>query len=95
MSNTEKNSNIFTITDPALEPYYIQYDQSCYTAIKKIKAGNSDRVRDSILGYYSGLDRCLNAIAEDSIKTRNYESIESYVTTYKNRIEEIKQIKLQ
>lgn len=94
MSKAEKNSNIFTITDPILEPYYIQYDQFCYTAIKKIKAGTSERVRDYTLGYYSSLERCLDVIAEDSIKNQDYDSIKSFVNSHKNRIEELKQVKL-
>jgi hypothetical protein len=53
MDKKEKNSSIYTITDPLLEPYYIQYDQYCYTAIKKIVAGTSGRERDQTIGYYS------------------------------------------
>lgn len=94
MSKTQKNSSIFTITDPVLEPYYIQYDQFCYTVIKKIKAGTSDRVRDYTIGYYTDLGRCLDVIAEDSIKNQDYSSIESFINNHRNRIKELKQVKL-
>ena len=95
MDKKEKNSSIYTITDPLLEPYYIQYDQSCYTAIKKIKAGTSDRVRDTTLGYYAGIDRCLDAIAEDSIKNQDYTSLGGFIKNYKARIQELKQVTIK
>ena len=95
MDKKEKNTSIYTITDPLLEPYFIQYDQNCYTAIKKIKAGTSDRVRDTILGYYAGIDRCLDAIAEDSIKNQDYTSLGSFVKSFKARIQELKQVTIK
>ena len=95
MDKKEKNSSIYTITDALLEPYYIQYDQNCYTAIKKVKAGNSDRVRDHTLGYYSGLERCLDSIAEDSIKNQDYDSLKEFISAYKTRLQELKQITIK
>ena len=92
MEKKQKNSSIYTITDESLEPYYIQFDQYCYTAIKKIKAGNSERVRDQTLGYYSDLERCLDMIAEDSIKNQDYESLQEFITNHKTRLQELKQI---
>ena len=92
MDKQEKNSSIHTITDALLEPYHIQYDQNCYTAIKKIKAGNSDRVRDYTIGYYSHLERCLDSIAEDSIKNQDYTSLQEFISAHKARLQELKQI---
>jgi len=92
MEKKQKNSSIYTITDQSLEPYYIQFDQYCYTAIKKIKAGNSERVRDQTLGYYSSLERCLDMIAEDSIKNQDYSSLEDFITNHKSRLQELKEI---
>ena len=92
MDKKQKNSSIHTITDQSLEPYYIQFDQYCYTAIKKIKAGNSERVRDQTLGYYSNLERCLDVIAEDSIKDRDYNSLQEFISNHKTRLQELKQI---
>ena len=51
MDKKEKNSSIYTITDPLLEPYYIQYDQYCYTAINKIVAGIRHLRSDSVAEY--------------------------------------------
>ena len=92
MDKKQKNSSIHTITDQSLEPYYIQFDQYCYTAIKKIKAGNSERVRDQTLGYYSNLERCLDIIAEDSIKDQDYNSLQKFISNQKTRLQELKQI---
>ena len=92
MDKKQKNSSIHTITDQSLEPYYIQFDQYCYTAIKKIKAGNSERVRDQTLGYYSNLERCLDVIAEDSIKDQDYNSLQGFISNHKTRLQELKQI---
>ena len=64
---TKKNSNIYRITDPLMEPYFIQYDQHCYTVMKKVTAGNTGRVREQLIGYYSQLESCLDSIAEDAI----------------------------
>jgi enolase len=95
MDKKQKNSSIHVITDQALEPYYIQFDQYCYTAIKKIKAGNSERVRDQTLGYYSNLERCLDVIAEDSIKDQDYNSLQEFISNYKTRLQELKQITIK
>lgn len=92
MEKKQKNSSIHTITDRSLEPYYIQFDQYCYTAIKKIKAGNSERVRDQTLGYYSNLERCLDVIAEDSIKDQDYNSLQEFISNHKAQLQELKQI---
>ena len=95
MDKKEKNSNIYTITDPLLEPYYIQFDQNCYTAVKKIKSGTSDRVRDLTIGYYSGLGRCLDVIAEDSIKDRGYNSLQEFITSYRDQVLKLKQVTIK
>jgi hypothetical protein len=95
MVKQEKNSNTYTITDPALEPYHIQYDQYCYTAIKKITAGNTGRVRDYVLGFYSDLEKCLDAVAEDSIKNQDYTSLGDFISAHKSRLQELKQVTLK
>ena len=73
---SKKNSNIYRITDQFMEPYFIQYDQNCYTVMKKVTAGNTGRDREQLVGYYSSIDACLDSIAEDSIKNRDYDSIQ-------------------
>ena len=92
---TKKNSNIYRITDPLMEPYFIQYDQNCYTVMKRITAGNTGREREQLIGYYSNVDSCLDSIAEDCVKTQSYESIQEFVDTHKEKIAELKTLKLQ
>ena len=92
---SKKNSNIYRITDPVMEPYFIQYDQHGYTVMKKITAGNTGREREQLLGYYSNLDSCLNSIAEDSIKNQDYETIEDFIKTQRERITELKELSLK
>ena len=92
MEKKQKNSSIYTITDQSLEPYYIQFDQYCYTAIKKVVAGTSGRERDQTIGYYSELERCLDVIAEDSIKNQDYTSLQEFISNHKTRLQELKQI---
>jgi ribosomal protein S17E len=95
MENKEKNSNIFTITDPLLEHYYVQFDSSCYTAIKRVKSGTSDRVREQVLGYYTSLENCIDSIAEDSIKNQDYTSLQDFISAHKERLQELKQISIK
>lgn len=92
MEKKEKNSSIYTITDPSLEPYYIQYDQFCYTAVKKIKSGTTGRERDQTIGYYSRLDKCLDVIAEDSAKNQNYDSLKDFINSHKTKLHELRQV---
>ena len=91
----KKNSSIYRITDPVMEPYFIQYDQHCYTVMKAVVAGNTGREREHLVGYFSKLDSCLDAIAEDSIKNQDYESIQNFIDTHKARITELKELSLK
>lgn len=91
----KKNSSIHRITDPLLEPYMIQFDQYCYTVVKKIKAGNTGKEREQLVGYYTNLEKCLDVIAEDSIKNQDYESVQDFVDEHKARLCELKEISLK
>ena len=92
---SKKNSNIYRITDQFMEPYFIQYDQNCYTVMKKVTAGNTGRDREQLVGYYSSIDACLDSIAEDSIKNRDYDFIQSFIEEQKHRLYELKEISLK
>lgn len=92
---SKKNSSIYRITDDLMEPYFIQYDQNCYTVMKKVTAGDTGRDREQLVGYYSNLDGCLDSIAEDSIKNRDYKSIQDFVEIQRQRVLELKTIKVK
>lgn len=86
-----KAINMFTIKDPALEPYYIQYDQMGYTAVKTVTSPKG-RSRDVLIGHYSNINNCLTSVAEDSIKNQDYSSIADYIDTYANKLKQLKQL---
>jgi hypothetical protein len=86
-----KSINMYTIKDPLMEPYYIQYDQACYTVVKTVTSGKG-RDRESLVGHYSSVNACLNSIAEDSIKNQDYESIASFIDAHANKLKTLKQL---
>ena len=63
--------------------------------MKKVTAGNTGRVREQLIGYYSQLEYCLDSIAEDSIKNQDYDSIQDFVYEHKARLYELKEISLK
>jgi hypothetical protein len=92
---SKKNSNTYRITDQLMEPYFIQYDQNCYTVMKKVTAGDTGRDREQLVGYYTALNACLDSIAKDSIKNQDYNSLQGFIEAQKNRLQELKEISLK
>ncbi len=95
MEKKQKTSNIHIISDPQLEPYYIQFDQSCYTVVKKITASESGKTREATIGYYSGLPACLRAIAEGLTNTQDYSTLKSYIEEYKDNVDKLQKLVLE
>jgi hypothetical protein len=89
---SKKSTNVYRITDPGMEPYFIQYDPLSYTVFKKITAEESGRERESMVGHYITLQGCLDSIAEDSIKNQDYDSIASFVEAHKLQINKLQKI---
>jgi len=89
---SKKATNVYRITDPGMEPYFIQYDPLCYTVFKKITAGESGRVRESMVGHYSTVQGCLDSIAEDSIKNQDYDSVLSFIEAHSLQISKLQKI---
>lgn len=87
-----KKSINYRITDPLLEPYFIQYDSNCFTAMKNITANDSGKDREQLIGYYTTLRDSLNSIAKDAIKVRDYGSIQEYINAYKSQLELINKL---
>ena len=79
------------ITDPVLEPYYIQLDEYCYIA-QKSTFSDSGKEYQSTVGHYNSLGNCLKAIARDSINSKSYESVKEYLKSFEQKLEEIKNI---
>tara|TARA_Y100000389_G_scaffold148242_1_gene147313 strand:- start:2584 stop:2865 length:282 start_codon:yes stop_codon:yes gene_type:complete len=88
MSKASK-SNLRFITDPALEPYYIQLDDHCFIAQKRTFSEKGNEYQNTI-GHYGKLGNCLEAIARDGAKSKNYSSLREFVNTYEQKSEELK-----
>ena len=81
-------SNLRFIKDPALEPYYIQLDDYCYIA-QKSTFSEAGKEYQNTLGHYSKLSGCLEAIARDDAKSRNYDSIREFIEKFEAKNEEL------
>ena len=88
MSNASK-SNLRFITDPALEPYYIQLDDHCFIAQKRTFSGKGNEYQNTI-GHYNSLSNCLDAISRDNAKSKSYDSLKEFVDTFEQKSEELK-----
>ena len=89
---SKKSTNVYRITDPGMEPYFIQYDPLCYTVFKKVTAEESGRMRESMVGYYSTIEGCLNSIAKDAIKNQDYDSLRDFITAHRSELEKLQAI---
>ena len=89
---SKKSTNVYRITDPGMEPYFIQYDPLSFTVFKKVTAEESGRERESMVGHYITVEACLNSIAQDAIKNQDYDSIASYVQAYKTQLQKLEKI---
>ena len=83
MAGRQKGSTTLTyIKDPILEPYFIQMDDHNYTLCKNVPTQNGDSY-ETKLGFFGDLDRCINRIVRDQITQKNYDSLQDYLTEYK------------
>ena len=84
-------SNLRFIKDPALVPYYIQLDDHCYIA-QKSTFSESGKEYQNTIGHFNGLGNCLEAIARDSAKSTNYDSLKEFVERFEQKSEELKNL---
>ena len=86
----KKFKQIQTITDPALEPYFITKDEYSFT-VKENVAPNSNHFRtkgkgksyEKSLSYYPTFEAALKKIAVLKLSQKeNYTSINSYIEEY-------------
>ena len=82
-------SNLRFITDPALEPYYIQLDDHCFIAQKRTFSEKGNEYQNTI-GHYNSLSNCLDAISRDNAKSKSYDSLKEFVDTFEQKSEELK-----
>ena len=82
-------SNLRFIKDPVMYPYYIQLDDYCYIAQKSTFSDAGHEYQNTI-GHYSSLGGCLEAIARDDTKSKNYDSLREFVERFEIKVTEIK-----
>jgi hypothetical protein len=87
----DTQSNLCTIKDPAMEPFYIVKDSTNFTVIEKSVstrgfAGKeaTGKEIEKTLGYYSNFRNALNRIAKEKFyqNQNEYESIQEYIETW-------------
>ncbi len=90
---TGDNPNVFTITDPLIEPFYIVKDSYNYTLFEKSRATRgfggktaSNKEVENVVGYYTSFKFVLKKIAKEkfSRKHKSYESVKDYIADWKN-----------
>tara|TARA_R110002020_G_C15696842_1_gene720411 strand:+ start:201 stop:503 length:303 start_codon:yes stop_codon:yes gene_type:complete len=88
-----EESNIKTITDPVLEPYYIAMDEYNYTVQEVVtpnpKYSETGKPYTKPVGHYSKFTACIATIAKRKVNTRSYTSLKEYLEEYKRVINEL------
>lgn len=92
----DTQSNLCTIKDPAMEPFYIVKDTTNFTVIEKSTslrgfAGKeaTGKEVEKVVGYYSSFGNAVNRIAKEKFYQNEgeYETIQGYITTW-NKVKE-------
>lgn len=88
---TDPQSNLCTIKDPSMEPFYIVKDSTNFTVIEKSIATrgfggkqSSGKEIEKTLGHYSNFKNALNRIAKEKFYQNQgeYNSIQEYIETW-------------
>jgi len=80
-----------TITDPALEPYFISMDEYCYTVKQKVIPTYSDNKKEYVqdIGHYADLVGVIKKIIKLKTNSRSFSSLKEYLQEYKQIQESI------
>ena len=88
---TDPQSSLCTIKDPAMDPYYIVKDATNFTVMEKSISTRgfggkeaSGREQEKIIGYYTSFSNALNCIAKQKFYQNQgeYSSIKEYISTW-------------
>jgi len=88
---TDPQSNLCTIKDPLMEPFYIVKDQSNFTIMEKSIstrgfAGKeaTGKEQEKVVGYYTSFSNALNRISKEKFYQNRgeYNSIQDYISTW-------------
>lgn len=80
-----KKAYIKKITDPVLEPYFIQMDESNYTLCEAAESGSVKTI-----GYYSNLGSALMGYCKTNVVKNDYSSIQEYMDEYNCLVDKVK-----
>lgn len=87
----DTQSNLCTIKDPSMEPFYIVKDSTNFTVIEKSIATRgfggkkaSGKETEKVVGYYSSFKNALNRVAKEKFYENQveYNSIQEYLNTW-------------
>jgi hypothetical protein len=67
------------INDPLFGDHFIQVDDYNYSVYKTKVSKEEKKEYTSVVGHYPTMARAVKAIADDTIKDKDRESLESYV----------------
>jgi hypothetical protein len=88
----DTQSNLCTIKDPAMEPFYIVKDATNFTVIEKSVAArgfagkkSTGKETEKVVGYYSSFGNAVNRIAREKFYQNEgeYQTIQGYINTWK------------
>jgi hypothetical protein len=87
----DTQSNLCTIKDPTMEPFYIVKDSTNFTVVERSIATRgfggkkaSGKEVEKVVGYYSNFRNALNRIAKEKFyqNQSEYNSIQEYISTW-------------
>jgi hypothetical protein len=89
--NLSKISNIKTISDPLMDPYYVGVDSNCFTLFEHIIPPQGLPYSKSI-GFYTNFNSCLEKICKFKVNSKDYSSIKSYIEEYESIINQVQKL---
>jgi hypothetical protein len=87
----DTQSNLCTIKDPAMEPFYIVKDATNFTVIEKSLSTRgfggkaaTGKEQEKVVGYYTSFSNALNKISKEKFYQNqgDYTSIKEYIKTW-------------
>jgi hypothetical protein len=81
------------ITDPVIEPYFIQMDDYNYTLCIRNVAEKSGREYNTSIGYFSSFSKCISTLASILVKKGTYTSIDQFLQKYNEIIDKLTVLK--
>lgn len=87
---TLKRKSIQTITDQALEPFFITKDEYSFSVKQNVTSDTShfrskgkSKTYEKTLYYYPTFGSAVNKIAELKLESEDYEDLKEYIENYK------------